>query len=141
DGPFASGEAASRPATQRADSRPRRQSPLVGFWQLREISGMDPLTATQFRGYLAIGDRHLSLHLLGPQNTQGVPFFQTGFRRYRIDGNILITTVLVGASNKENGDVVIENQPFEEQRAFEFIGPVLRIRKSVHEHMDFVRIE
>jgi hypothetical protein len=116
-------------------------SPLAGFWELRLVVGPEPALAGLFRGYLVIGDRHLSLHIIGPTHEQRVPFLQSGFRRYRIDGDRLVMTALMGISNKENGDVVIENTATEEVRTFERVGAVLRIRKASAEYMDFVRIE
>lgn len=148
--------AASRPSSGRAALPPieaaaieRRDliqrfsppSPIAGFWELRLVVGPDPALAGMFRGYLVVGDRHLSLHIIGPTHAQSVPFFQTGFRRYRIDGDRLVMTTLMGVSNKENGDVVIENPAAEEIRTFERVGAVLRIRKASAEYMDFVRIE
>lgn len=132
----------SRPASRVARSGPAASpSPISGFWELRAATGGPPSAAGQLRGYLAIGERHLSLHLLGPGVDPGVPFFQSGFRTYRLDRDRLITTALCGALNKENGDVVIENSPIEEVRIWERQGQILRLKKSAGEYLDFVRIE
>jgi len=132
----------SRPASRVA--RPGQAalpSPISGFWELRTATGLPQGAAGQLRGYLAIGERHLSLHMLGPGADPAVPFFQSGFRTYRLDQDRLITTALIGAMNKENGDVVIENSPIEEVRVWERQGQILRIKKSAGEYLDFVRIE
>ena len=138
---FATQDPASRPASRASRPAIVAANPLAGFWELRAFVGPNPAAAARFRGYLAIGQHHLSLHLLGPGPNPAIPFFQSGFRTYRIDHDRLITTVLIGASNKENGDVVIENTPLEEVRVFERVGSILRIKKSAGEYLDFVKIE
>ena len=74
------------------------------MWELRHPT---------LSGYLAIGEHHLSLHLYGPGPEDKPPFFQSGFRRYRVENDRLITENLLGVINRlvdaGNTIVVIEH--------------------------------
>ena len=118
---------ASRPTTH-----PLPSSPLAGFWELRHPTLV---------GWLAIGERHLSLHLFEPAPAGKPPFFQSGFRRYRIEGDRLITQSRTGVSNRADGKVLVEGEGLEEARQFQLVGHMLQIFRPGAEPLTFVRIE
>ena len=132
-----------RSAVERKDLIQRFQppSPIAGFWELRKISAPSLTMPEGFKGYLVIGDRHMSLHLIGPGVKPEIPFFQSGFRRYRVVGDQIWSTSLLGVTNKENGEVLVDSAPIEERRTFLLAGSQLRISKPTGEYLEFVRIE
>lgn len=137
----ASQDPTSRPTTVASRPVPHAPSPIAGMWQLRNVVGQKLGVAPAFRGYLAVGEHYLSLHLVGPGVEPKIPFFQSGFRTYRLERDRLITTTLIGVANRENGDVVIEDNQVEEVRSWERTGSTLRIKKGVGEYLEFTKLE
>ena len=81
------------------------------------------------------------MHLFGPAPADKPPYFQSGFRRYRIAADRLITQSLTGVSNREDGKVVVDSLGLEEERRFQLVGGVLQIQRPGGEPLSFVRIE
>jgi hypothetical protein len=116
-------------------------NPLEGCYELRDIVRPGLPRAGRVRGYLWIGRRHLSLHVQADGLRPGLPHLQAGFRSYRVVGNKLQTSVLLGHRNDADGDVLVEQPGMTEERAFLLIGPVLRIYQGPDAWHEYVRLE
>jgi len=92
------------------------------------------------RGYLVVGQRHLSLHLYAPAGI-GSANIQAAFRKFRIVGNKLIMNTLIGHRNKSNGDIALEPISFQTEHRFLLTGAVLRLYLGNDEYLEFERIE
>ena len=115
-------------------------NPLMGFYELREVvrPGVPGLRA---RGFLDVERRHIVLHIQGETGDPRRPRLQASVRSYRIVGDTLQMTALVGHRNQDNGDMSIEQPGLMEERRFSLIGPVLRIYQEANAYLEFVRIE
>jgi hypothetical protein len=115
-------------------------NPLQGFYRLQNVV-RGRVQKFNGSGYLSIGRQHISLHLFGETNNPKLPSIQTGFHRYRIVGDKIEMTALVGFRNNSSGDVIIEKAGRSETRRFLRLGTTLRIFSSSRDYMEFVRIE
>lgn len=117
-----------------------RASPIEGFYRLRGASrtGQPP---QRVEGYLWIGRRHLMLQLSGDTGNPKLPALQAGVRGYRISGNTLTMSVLLGLRNDASGEIYLEAAGTSSERRFELSGPVLRIFEDERSHLEFERVE
>ncbi|MEM7205809.1 MAG: hypothetical protein AAF628_36485 [Planctomycetota bacterium] len=115
-------------------------SPLEGHYELRAFSRGTgaPIRAT---GYLAVGRQHLSMHLMSPAAAGGTAL-RAAYRRYRINGDQLVMTTLVGFGN-DRADAGVEIEPAGATRVLRFsrIGTRLRLFTGGGRVLEFERIE
>jgi len=113
-------------------------APLAGFYRLfsyRDGSG-GPIPAT---GFLVIGRRHLSIQLLGLRT--GNPALQSGFRTYRVDGDQLVMTTMIGFGNNSEGKMAVERAGLSSRHRFRLIGTRLTMFMPFGRTLEFDRIE
>jgi hypothetical protein len=113
---------------------------IEGFYRLRRVVTPGRLDEHRGQGFLVIGRRHLSLHLRLPNGNSEPPFLQSGVRQYRLDGDQLVTTAVMGHSSREDR-IVEEPSGLVEQRTWRVVGGFLRIHQSAAAFMEFARIE
>jgi hypothetical protein len=121
--------------------RYRAPTPLEGLYELRSIQRPGVGGAVSAKGYLAIGARHLVLHVHVVESSPLRPFLQSGARTYRIVGNQLQMTTIVGHHNDADGNIHIERTGSTESRTFTLQGPILRIHHGASAWYEFLRIE
>jgi hypothetical protein len=119
----------------------RPKHAIEGAYELREVVRANVRGPRGVRGYLWIGNRHLSLHLYAPGDHPGQANFQAVFRRYRIEGDQLLMSTLLGHRNEVDGDVALERIGHVTQHRFTLLGTRLRIESSSVDSLEFVRIE
>lgn len=114
-------------------------SPIEGFYELRAFHapGLAPVPT---KGYLAVGRQYVSIHLLSPV-ARGRPVFQSAFRRYRIAGDTLHMTALLGFGNDEEDGVAIEEPGAMRSARWSIIGTRLRLALDGGRSLEFERIE
>lgn len=130
-----------RTAVERRDLLQRftAPSPLEGYYALRVFTnGISAVAGAT--GYLAMGRRFLSLHLQAPR-AGGPPAIQSGFREYRVEGNQLVMTTLLGMQNQRDGDIVLERRGALKSVAFVLTGTRLRLDLGNGRVLEFERIE
>ncbi len=116
-------------------------SPLAGMYRLR-LAVRDGRQVTDgMKGYLAVGQRHLSLHLVDTNVNPRRPMLQASFREYKLIGNRLQTTSLVGMRTKVDGDIALDGDGLVELRDVLVFGSSLRVMQSPNDYLDFARIE
>ncbi len=115
--------------------------PIQGFYELRERVVGGHNSPAPVRGYLVVGRRHLSLHLQTETDRPEQPLLRAGFRRYRIVGDQLHMTTLLGHFNDADGDMVVEADGLTFTRRFALIGGSLRIYQDSASYLEFVRLE
>lgn len=133
---------ASQPSPQtQTRPAPQGRSPIAGWYVLKQVvRPRDPNTAGT-RGYLVVGEHHLSIHLHGKSADPRFPLLQSGFRRYQLVGDKLVTTGLMGIANRPDGTVLVEGPGLVEERRCQQIGTLLRVYQGPDTYMDFERIE
>ena len=92
------------------------------------------------RGFLVFGQRHMSMHLYAPESREHA-HVQAVFRTYRIRGNRIRMSTLIGHRNKTNGDIALEPVSHATEHRFALAGAVLRLFRSKDEYLEFERIE
>lgn len=114
-------------------------SPLEGYYRLRSFtaSGGTPVPAN---GYLAIGRRHLSIQMFSPR-AGGPPAIRSAFRSYRATEGRLVMTTLLGLSNDDHGDVLIDQAGTMMTIDYKLIGTRLRLEVGAGRILEFERIE
>ncbi|MHC4514400.1 MAG: hypothetical protein ACYTGW_07460 [Planctomycetota bacterium] len=115
-------------------------SPLAGFYRLVGVHGRSGPAKIKYRGYMAVGRDHLSLHLQGYGRRRREPVIQSGFRRYRLGGGKIYMSNLVG-HHVRDGKVLVEQVNRQEVRRYQVMGTTLRIYQSSKEYLEFVRME
>lgn len=133
---------APRTAVERKDLLQRfdEPSPLEGFYHLVEFDLDASGSPSPAEGYLAVGRDYLSIHLIAPQPGKP-PAFQSAFRRYRISGETLVTTSMLGVRNEPSGKVLVEGKGLSAVRRFELVGTRLTLFGDDDRKMVFERIE
>jgi hypothetical protein len=123
---------------------PGRATPrdvLEGIWELRQRFVAGQIAETG-RGYLAVGRRHMLVHLLVAGTDPDVPLLRAGaYRWQRARGDVLRLTTLAGHFNEESGDIKLEPPGAPMDRRFEPIGAALRVHQDGGDWLEFVRIE
>ena len=114
-------------------------SPLGGYYSLRSFVGPGG-TPVAANGYLAIGRKHLSLHMFSPR-ASGPPAIQSAFRSYRTSGGRLVMTTLLGLTNDAGGDVLIEKTGTTRAIGYRLIGTRLRLEVGEGRILEFERVE
>jgi hypothetical protein len=115
-------------------------SPLAGFYRLVGVHGPTGPAKGRHVGYLAIGRDYISVHLQGRGLRRGEPIIQSGFRRYRLAGDKIHMSSLVGHRVRD-GKVLVEEHNLQAVRRYLLTGTTLRIYQGAREYLDFVRIE
>jgi hypothetical protein len=118
----------------------RKRHPIEGFYRLRSMVVRGNRHVKGSRGYLVVGQRHLSMHLYAPATNRRANI-QAVVRRYRIVANQLVMNGLLGHRNKSNGDIALEPTSFAAEHRFLLSGAVLRIHRAADEYLEFERIE
>ncbi|MBK8980638.1 MAG: hypothetical protein IPM29_32445 [Planctomycetes bacterium] len=115
-------------------------TPVEGFWELRRmvVRGHD---VEPVRGYAWFGQRHMTLDIVQGSPTGGEPLVQAGVRRYRLDGELLSTTALIGHDNHAGDELRFDAPGLVEQRRAVVAGPALRIERDEQTWLEFFRIE
>lgn len=116
-------------------------SGFEGFYRLTGIADGGRVVQEGLRGYLAIGRSHLALHILQTGEPGLPPMVQAGFRRYRVEEGVLITTSLVGHDNLGDAKLHFEPFGFEERRGIVRTPTTLRVVRGQGAWMEFVRVE
>ena len=70
-----------------------------------------------------------------------MPLLRAGFRRYRMLGDELHMTSLIGHYNDVDGDVSVESEGLTISRRFTLVGSSLRIWQDTASYLEFTRIE
>ena len=117
-----------------------KRHPLEGFYRLKAMVGRGSRQVAGSRGYLVVGQRHLSLHLYSPAGPREANI-QAAFRKFRIVGNKLVMNTLLGHRNKSNGDIALEPISYQIDHRFLLTGAVLRLYLAQDEYLEFERIE
>ena len=132
-----------RTAVERRDllQRFHGRSPIEGFYRLKRIVRPGGVVVQGSRGYLVVGNRHLSLQLYAPGRSPGQANIQAVFRSFRISGDKLLMSTLLGHRNKDNGDISFEPVGRETQHRFVLIGALLRVYYRIDDYLEFERIE
>ena len=131
-----------RSAVERRDllQRFKGRKRIEGFYRLKQMTVRGQAIHASI-GYLVIGSRHLSMHLYAPSSVAKVANVQAVFRKYKIEGQDLVMTTLVGHRNQVGGDIVLEPIGHTTRRRFSLAGSVLRIHSGDQDHLEFERIE
>ena len=116
-------------------------SPIAGMYRLRMAMRDGRQIVDGMKGYLTVGERHLSLHLVDENVNPRRPMLQSSFREYRLVGSRLQMTSLVGMRTKADGDVVLDGAGLVELRDVLVLGNTLRVLQSANDYLDFERIE
>jgi hypothetical protein len=117
------------------------QNPFRGVWNLtRAASPEAPAAAAT--GWMIFTEGYVSMHFLEPGiGGQGVSRFQQSFRSYRVVGDELWTTSLVGIRTGEGGRPAPENGVVERRR-FLFVGDsFLRIYQGARSYLELRKVE
>ncbi len=115
-----------------------KPTPLEGFYRLRAVvKGGAELATT--RGYVYFGRSHMALNTRTVTHPRVAPFVQASVRSYRVEGDQLITTSLLG--HDYPGKLRIEQSGLVEQRRFQRAGTLLRIYQADRAYMEFERVE
>lgn len=113
-------------------------TPVEGFYRLRSI--VRGGRALRGRGYVWFGRRHCMLSTSIARGGGDAPFVQAGVRRYRVDGDKLTMTTLIGHDHVD--EVRFEAPGLVQTRKFTIAGTVLRIwQGGMDSYMEFVRAE
>jgi hypothetical protein len=118
-----------------------QRTAIEGFYELRSVTRGGRRLTQESHGYLAIGRTHLSLHLILPPDQGGQPIVQSGFMRYRVEGDQLTTISLLGHGSQGGSKVAFDPVGFVEKRGFERRGTSLMIKHGPEDALEFVRIE
>ena len=70
-----------------------------------------------------------------------LPALQSGVRGYRLSGDTLAMSVLLGLRNDASGEIHLDVAGTSSERRFELLGPVLRIFEGESSHLEFERVE
>jgi len=119
-----------------------RQNPLLGVWRISTVVRPGPRGVPPV-GYFTFTRSHLSIHIINPNPTgTATTGFQSSLRIYRIQGNRIITTSLIGArTGKKANDLLLERRGMRESRRFEFVDPnILRLYNGLTSYFELVRI-
>lgn len=119
----------------------RSRHRIEGTYRLKSMVSTNTRPVKGGRGYLVIGQRHLSMHLYAPGSSPDQANIQAVFRKFRIVGDKLVMHTLLGHRNKSNGDIGLEPVGHMAQHRFELTGAVLRIYRAKDEYLEFERIE
>ena len=114
---------------------------LAGMYRLKQMVVGGGTLVRGSLGYLVIGQRHMSLHLYAPSGSRGLANIQAVFRRFRIVGDTLVMSTLLGHRNKANGDIALEPIGHATQHRFARVGAMLRIYLTNRNYLEFERIE
>lgn len=113
-------------------------APLAGVYRLASFrtggGGLIPAT-----GFLVVGRQYLSIQMLGLR--VGNPALQSGFRKYRIQGDQLVMTTMIGFGNDGRGKMAVEQAGLVATRRFSLIGTRLTLYVEQGRTMTFDRIE
>ena len=93
------------------------------------------------RGYLVVGQRHLSIQLYAPGAEPELANITAAFRSFEVVGETLEMTSLLGHRNKDNGDIGFEQLGTSTQLEFLLAGAILRLHLAQDEYLEFERIE
>ncbi|MCB9888096.1 MAG: hypothetical protein H6836_00880 [Planctomycetes bacterium] len=131
-----------RSAVERRDllQRFKPRNPIEGFYRVRSMTDGSGGPVAGARGYLVVGRDHLSMHLMAPTSDPKRAVLQSVVRRYRILGDKLVMSSLVGHRSLRNGDIALEKPGTVIERRFQLVGAVLRLFRG-NGHVDLVRIE
>jgi hypothetical protein len=119
----------------------RTRHRIEGIYRLKRMVSPGAATVKGSRGYLVIGQRHMSMHLYAPGDSEGEANIQAVFRRYRIVGDQLIMNTLLGHRNKDNGDIGFEPISYVTRHRFVLTGASLRLYRAKDQFLEFERIE
>lgn len=111
-----------------------------GFYRLVSIADGGQVDADGIIGYLAIGRQHLAVHVLQQTVPGRAPVVQAGFRRYRVEDGVLITTSLAG-HDTFGEKLRFEPPGMEERRQIVRTPTTLRVVRGEGAWMEFVRVE
>lgn len=115
-------------------------SPLEGFYGVRTIvRGGVFVRGGDVRGYVWFGRQHMSIHTAVSAAAAGDLFLQASVRRYRVDGDRITMTTLVGHEHAE--DLGLETTGRIEVRRFKKTGTVLRVYRDAANYVELARIE
>jgi len=133
----------ARSAVERRDllQRFKPRHPVEGFYRLSGMVGPDGHQVKGSRGYLFIGRRHMTLQLFAPSATPGQANIQSAVRTFRIVGNQLITSAVLGHRNLPNGDIALTKAGQIVEHRYELVGASLRLYRSAREYLEFQRVE
>lgn len=114
---------------------------IEGFYRLSSMVGPEGGQVKGSRGYMFIGRRHLTLQLYAPSEKPDQVNIQSAVRTYRIVGNQLITSALLGHRNMPNGDIALTKPGESVEHRYELIGASLRLYRNTREYLEFQRVE
>lgn len=117
-----------------------KRQPIEGIYQLKRMVLPGGRLVAGGRGYLFVGQRHLSMQLYAPKSKTDANLF-CATRRYRINGDKLEMSGLLGHRNKPNGAITLEPKGYQVMHRFTLSGSVLRIYRARDEYLDFERVE
>ena len=115
--------------------------PIEGFYRLRHMVVAGGATVASSRGYLVLGQRHLAIQLYAPGPEPELANISAAVRSYKVVGDKLEMTSLLGHRNKDNGDIGFEPLGRVTQLEFLLAGSILRLHLAQDEYLEFERIE
>lgn len=127
-------------------------SPLEGVWRLQRVvrEGGQEYGPPQASGYLSFGRDHLFVHLqlvpsvrVGTARPATGSFLQAGVHSWRLDGEMLTTSVLAGhrTDGRASSRVRLDRPGDVDRRRIRLLGSVLRVSQSAGEFLEFARVE
>ncbi len=133
----------ARTAVERRDlmQRFKRRHVIEGFYRLTAMATSNGGFVGGVEGYLFLGQRHMSMQLRAPSATPGQANIQATVRTYRIAGNQLVMSSLLGHRNKRSGDIGLDKPGEVIKRRFQLVGAALRIHLGQSEYLEFKRLE
>lgn len=133
----------ARSAVERRDllQRFQKRHVIEGIYRLSAMVGPNGGLVRGSRGYLFIGQRHMSLQLFAPSLNLGQSNIQAAVRTFRIVGNQLITSAVLGHRNMPNGDIALAKDGQIVEHRYELVGSTLRLYRSAREYLEFKRVE
>jgi hypothetical protein len=126
------------------------RSDLIQRFASSELNGTYRLVATyrdgvqvrsQQRGYMMIGYRYLSFHLQADADGGMPAMLQSGFRAFRVEGDRLVTTTLLGLRGSFGDRPQVDTEGISEVRTLSLTATTLRISQSAGDYLEFERID
>jgi hypothetical protein len=114
---------------------------LSGFYRLKSMVQSGGAIVLNSRGYLFIGQRHMTLQLYAPASHASRVHIQSAVRTFTVADDQLIMRTLVGHRNQDNGDITLDKPGEIVQHKVTLIGSALRMYAGVDSYIEFERIE
>ncbi|MEZ5966389.1 MAG: hypothetical protein R3F56_21315 [Planctomycetota bacterium] len=116
-------------------------SPIAGSYRLKAASSGGRIATTSIRGFLTIGQRHLTIQIQDETGTPGKPSIQSSVREYELRGQQLRTTARFGVRVPSGGTPVLEAEGLVEMRLVALTSTSLKILQPSGDYLEFERVE